>query len=166
MKRWQPSILTTVLTIIFLLPACHHIDDDRIPPAPVRITFNSVAEWNIYGTPGAAESRRFIKSQRIPANFPYTALTETGFGGVLLCGDVYGAPVAYDLACPVEMKSETRIIVDNDALNAYCPVCHSVYDIFSNYGHPVSGIASERGYGLQRYYVGAGPAGEYMVISR
>ena len=161
----KAKIVAVIITAT-ILSACHHIDNNRIPPAPVRISFNTVAEWDIYGTPGAAQTRQFIKSMRIPSNFPYTALTETGFGGVLLCGDVFGAPVAYDLACPVEMRADVRIIVDNETLNAYCPVCHSVYDIFTNYGHPVSGKAAEQGYGLQRYYVGAGPEGEYMVIRR
>lgn len=146
--------------------SCKSLDDDRIPPAPVRITFPTVAEWQIYGTPGATDYKRFIKSEKIPSNYPWTALTETGYGGVLLCSDVHGAPVAYDLSCPVEIRPDIRIIVDNEAMNAYCPKCHSVYDIFTNYGQPLSGPAAEDGYGLQKYYVGAGAAGEYMVVSR
>lgn len=165
MTLMRPAILSLPV-LLAITAACHHIDDDRIPPAPVRITFNTVSDWDIYGTPGALDTRIFIKQERIPRDFPYTALTETGFGGVLLCGDIFGAPVAYDLACPVEMKADIRITVDKDASNAYCPHCGSVYDIFSNYGHPISGEAAERGYGLQRYYAGAGSAGEYMVIHR
>ncbi|MDE6266193.1 MAG: hypothetical protein K2M07_02445 [Muribaculaceae bacterium] len=158
-----PAILLLCTAII---GGCRSVDDDRIPPAPVRIAFPTVAEWQIYGTPGATDHRRFIKSEKIPSNFPWTALTETGFGGVLLCSDIHGAPVAYDLACPVEIRADVRIIVDQEALNAYCPRCHSVYDIFTNYGQPLSGPAAEDGYGLQKYYVGAGAAGEYMVVTR
>lgn len=159
-------LLTALLTASAAVTSCHTIDDDRIPPAPVRIAFPTVAEWQIYGTPGATDHKRFIKGEKTPPNFPWTALTETGYGGVLLCGDVHGAPVAYDLACPVEIRPDIRIIVDPEALNAYCPKCHSVYDIFTNYGQPLSGPAAEQGYGLQKYYVGAGSAGEYMVVHR
>ena len=148
---------------VTLLCGCDKLDDERIPPAPA---FPTVAEWQIYGTPGATDHKRFIKEEKAPANFPWTALTETGFGGVLLCGDIHGAPVAYDLACPVEIRRDVRIVVDPEAMNAYCPRCHSVYDIFTNYGHPLSGPAAEDGYGLQKYYVGAGAAGEYMVVTR
>ncbi len=166
MKRLQTISAITLAATTLFVAACHHIDDDRLPPAPVRLTFNTVAEWNIYGTPGALDTRRFIKTMREPSNYPWTALTETGFGGILLCGDVYGAPVAYDLSCPVEAKADIRVVVDKEALNAYCPRCHSVYDIFTNYGHPLSGKAAEDGYGLKRYYVGAGTNGEYMVVTR
>ncbi|MCM1297374.1 MAG: hypothetical protein NC311_17690 [Muribaculaceae bacterium] len=149
---------------MLLMSSCHHLDDDRIPPAPVRIVFNTVSDWDIYGPPGAATSKSYIKSLRQPAIFPFTALTETGFGGVLLCCDVYGAPVAYDLSCPVEIRADVRIAVDEKELIARCPKCHSEYDVFSNYGNPISGPAADRGYGLRRYYVGAGPSGEYMIV--
>lgn len=159
-----------VVVLMFLLtamsPSCRHLDDQRIPPAPVRLEFRDVSEWNTYGVPGALNHRRYIKSERIPSNFPYTMLSQTGFGGILIVGDILGAPRAYDLACPVECKADVRIVVDAEAANASCPVCHSVYDVFSNYGQPLSGPAHEYGYGLQKYYIGAGPQGEYMVVSR
>lgn len=149
-----------------MLAACHRLDDDRIPPAPVRLVFNTVAEWNTYGVSGALNHKRYIKSERVPSNYPYTALSQTGFGGILLVGDVLGAPRAYDLACPVECKADVRIVVDEDALNAYCPKCHSVYSIFTNYGQPLAGPAAEYGYGLRQYYAGAGQQGEYMLVTR
>ncbi len=155
-----------LLTAITALAACHRLDDQRIPPAPVRLQFHTVAEWTTYGVVGALAHKRYIKEQRIPSNFPYTALSQTGFGGLLIVGDIMGAPVAYDLACPVECKSDVRIIVDDDALNAYCLKCGSVYSIFNNYGQPLAGPAADLGYGLQKYYIGAGSQGEYMVVSR
>lgn len=158
--------LAAVILAITGLAACHTLDDDRIPPMPVRLVFNTVADWNVYGVTGALDHRRFIKEERVPSNFPYVALSQTGFGGILLVGDVNGAPRAYDLACPVECKRDVRIVVDTEANNAYCPKCRSVYDIYTNYGHPLAGEAAERGYGLQQYYVGAGSQGEYMVVMR
>lgn len=146
--------------------SCRHLDDERIPPAPVRLTFYTVAEWNKYGVAGALNHRRYIKEERIPSDFPYTAMSHTGFGGLLIVGDILGAPRAYDLACPVECRADIRIRVDDDAHNAYCPKCGSVYTIYENYGHPVAGPAAEYGYGLQQYYVGAGNQGEYMLVTR
>lgn len=149
-----------------MLTSCKHLDDQRIPPAPVNLTFNTIAEWNRYGVPGALSHKRYIKSERIPADFPYVALSHTGFGGILLVGDILGAPRAYDLACPVECKADVRIIVDTETNKAYCPKCGSIYDIYTNYGQPLSGPALDYGYGLQKYYVGAGNSGEYMVVMR
>lgn len=156
----------SIFLMLLILASCRKVDNNRLPPAPVSLTFYTVAEWDKYGVPGALSFRSFIKSERIPADFSYTALSQTGFGGVILCGDIFGAPVAYDLACPVEMKADIRIQVDPETNKAFCPRCKSVYDVFTNYGNPISGEAAENGWGLTRYYVGAGRSGEYMVVTR
>jgi len=106
----------------FISSACHTIDDDRIPVAPVNIVFNTVADWNIYGVAGAMDYRYFIRDLRKPSNYPYTAMTYTGFGGVLLVSDVMGNPQAYDLACPVEADKNVRVEIDDEFL-AHCPKC-------------------------------------------
>lgn len=134
---------------------------------PVYIPFASVGVWDLYGVSGAGQYRYFIMSEKKPANYPYTATCATGFGGVLLISDIHSQPVAYDLACPVECKATTRIAVDSEQLIAECPVCHSTYDVITNYGYPLSGPAAEKGYGLQKYYVSTASSGTtYMVISR
>ncbi|MDE6332891.1 MAG: hypothetical protein K2L80_09865 [Muribaculaceae bacterium] len=163
MNRTARLLAAVLLTVA--VASCHHLDDDRIPPAPVLIQFNSVADWDAYGVPGAMSWQRFIKSERVPRDFPFTAMSATGFGGVLLCGDVNGAPVAYDLSCPVECRSDVRVYIDEEALVAECPKCHSTYDVFSLWGHPLSGEAASRGYGLRRYNVRAGSQNEYRVIT-
>jgi hypothetical protein len=147
------------------LCACHTIDDDRIPAMPVSISFADVGMWNTYGVGGALDTRRFIKSERIPTNYPYAAASYTGFGGVLLVCDFNGNALAYDLACPVECKATTRVQVDTEANVAVCPSCHSTFAIFENYGYPLSGKAAEHGYGLRRYYVVQGSS-DYRVITR
>ena len=141
--------LGAAVAVVAAAVSCHHLDDDRVPPAPVLIQFNSVADWDVYGVSGAMSWRRFIKSERLPSNFPYTAMSATGFGG----------------SCPVECRSDVRIYIDEDALVAECPKCHSTYDVFSLWGHPLSGEAAERGYGLRRYTVRPGGMNEYRVIS-
>lgn len=166
--------LRTLLTVVIattvggLFVSCHHIDDDRIPPTAVYIAFQSVGEWERYGVSGATDSQRFIKADRVPDGYPYAALTETGYGGVLLVSDLLGECRAYDLSCPVEARTNIRITVDYEKNIAVCPKCGSTYDIFSNFGTPLSGPAVERGYGLTRYRVSAPmpSAIPYRVITR
>lgn len=145
--------------------ACSKLDDERIPPMPVSLTFATVAQWNTYGIGGAMDYRIFIKQDRLPANYPYTAISATGFGGLLLVGDINGNPTVYDLACPVERRSDVRVFINTTSMVAECPNCHSTYDVFSLNGHPLSGPAAEQGFGLRHYYVGPGRGGEYMIVS-
>lgn len=165
MKRGLFTLLAGALLLTASTTSCDHVDDERIPPFAVNIVFRNQAEWDFYGNPGSTEYRRFISALNIPSNFPWTAMTHTGYGGVLLVGDIHGNPLAYDLACPVECQQDVRVIVEGDN-RAHCPRCHSVYEIYTNYGLPISGPAAEYGYGLQRYYVGAGYNGEWRVITR
>ena len=138
-----------VAAIFAFMPACHYIDDDRIPAAPVNIGFTTVAQWNIYGVAGAMDYKRFIRDEKVPANYPWTAMTYTGFGGILLVSDVMGQPHAYDLACPYERQRNVRVEIDTEKMLARCPDCESEYDVFSLNGAPVSGIAAKRGYGMR-----------------
>lgn len=153
---------------VVLLTGCDHVDFDRVPPTNVRLSFDTQAEWERYGTPGALDHKDFILDgpTRVPADFPWTALTYTGFGGVLLVGDISGAPYAYDLACPVELRRDVRIKIDQETNEAYCPSCHSRYSVYTNYGSPISGEARKLKRGLRRFNVGPGMNGEYMVVSR
>lgn len=150
------------------LTGCDHVDFDRVPPANVRLAFDSQAEWTKYGTPGALDHKRFILdgNTRIPADFPWTALTYTGFGGILLVADISGAPYAYDLACPVELQRDVRVEIDPNDNEAYCSKCGSRYSVYTNYGSPISGRARELKRGLRRFNVGPGQNGEFMVVSR
>ncbi|MDE7135736.1 MAG: hypothetical protein K2N91_03815, partial [Muribaculaceae bacterium] len=85
---------------------------------------------------------------------------------VLLCTDIHGTPVAYDLACPVEVNPTVRVVINSEKLEAECPVCHSTYDVFANNGIPTGGVAASDGYALRRYRVGAGASGQYMIVTR
>lgn len=159
MKR----ISLLLMLFVIALSGCHTLDDDRIPPLSVNIVFSTVADWNVYGVSAAMDYKRFIRDERIPSNYPYTASTYTGYGGVLLVMDIMGEPRAYDLACPVEVKQSVRLTIDKETHYAVCPECKSEFDVFSLYGYPVSGTAASKGYGLRRYNVA--PKGTtYMVI--
>lgn len=159
------AAITFVAVLAAFTSACHRIDNHRLPVSYVNITFLSVGEWDLYGVSGAGQHKRFILPERIPAGFPYTAMSATGLGGVLLCTTYMGTPVAYDLACPVECRASVRVFI-NDDNEAECPVCHSRYDVFEKFGYPVAGTAADRGYGLEVYSVGPGPQGEYMMVRR
>ncbi|MDE5567653.1 MAG: hypothetical protein K2J12_04335 [Muribaculaceae bacterium] len=161
-KRFCYSLAILAATLFSV--GCERLDDQRIPPAPVNIAFPTVGDWNVLGVGGALDYRRFIKEELIPADYHYSAISATGFGGVLLVCDVNGNPVAYDLSCPVECKRDVRIFVNTDELVGECPKCHSTYDIFTLGGHPLSGQAAKDGFGLRRYNVGPG-RGDYMLVS-
>lgn len=170
MKAAAGRILTAVggMALMVAATGCDHVDFDRIPPANVRLSFDTQAEWERYGTPGALDHRRFILdgNLRVPSDFPWTGLTYTGFGGILLVGDLSGAPYAYDLACPVEVSRNVRLEIDTQENVAYCPKCGSRYSVYNNYGSPISGEARKLKRGLRRFNVGPGMNGEFMVVSR
>ena len=80
-------IALTLTALILMTGGCNDVDSHRIPLATVRVNFSTVGDWNIYGVAGAATTRRFIRQANgvsEPIGFPYTALSATGFGGVLL----------------------------------------------------------------------------------
>lgn len=141
------------IAAVLCMASCDSIEDDRIPESVVRIDLSVAGQWDVYGVHAVPDYRRFIRQNREPANFPYTDLTYTGYGGVLLVADINGVPQAYDLSCPVEARRDVRISVDTEKLQAVCDKCGSRYDIFSNYGYPISGQATTMKYGLKHYQV-------------
>lgn len=168
-KHFLRSVTTFVMTVLLTvaLTGCHHIDNKRLPVVPVNVVFSNAGMWTLYGVEGAMNYRYFIKTskERVPADFPYPVSASTGFGGILLVSDYNGMPVAYDLSCPVECRMDVRVHIDNDTHYAVCDKCGSAYSVFESYGHPVSGPAAERGYGLQIYSVVPGTT-DYFVIRR
>lgn len=161
-------LMAAILAVAAFVTSCDSVDFDRIPPTNVRLSFDTQAEWVKYGTPGALDHKMFYidGADRHPADFPWTALTYTGYGGILLVGDISGAPYAYDLACPVELRRDVRLRIDTETNEAYCPVCGSRYSVYTNYGNPLSGEAKKLKRGLRRFNVGPGMNGEFMVVSR
>lgn len=158
--------LLCYFAVACVMTSCHHIDNHRLPVAYVNVSFTTVGDWNIYGVSGAGMHKEFILPEKKPAGFPYTAMSATGLGGVMLCCNYYNNVVAYDLACPVECRATVRVFV-NEENEAECPVCHSRYDIFEKFGYPIGGIAAERGYGLEVYNVTVTPElTPYAVVSR
>lgn len=154
------------------LCSCDTLVDDRIPAMPVTIRLSDAGTWNTYGVAGFGIYRYFIRETREPANFPYTEQTYTGFGGVLLIGGMNPfegntqAPLAFDLACPVECQRDIRVHIDPENYEAVCPVCGSHYDVTMAMGTPVSGPAAsgDHKYGLQKYSCIPNAMGGYDIV--
>ena len=158
--------------------ACNTIDSDRIPAYPVNINLTPQGNWDVYGVAGIGDSRCFVRDERRPSNFPWTAQTRTGYGGVLLVrgNDVFtnesDVPLAYDMACPVECRQSVRVqmteIEGKPLPMAQCPVCKSVYDVLMGAGRPVAGPALTDNYGLRIYqcYPPANGMGGYLITNR
>lgn len=155
------SIFGIILVVVLTCVGCSRIDSNRIPYAPVNISLNNDGLWNTYGVSAPGMSRQFIKPD-VPSRSFYTAMSYTGFGGVLLLCNSQGIPVAFDLACPVEAKQSVRLFV-NDAMEAECHQCGSRYNILLGDGGPISGPAVDYKYGLQRYSVIPQSFGGYII---
>lgn len=150
--------------------SCGEVDDDRIPAMSVNVELSNPGYWDIYGVNGLGQYCTFIKSSLTftkngkSADFPFTAMTYTGFGGILLVTDLSGQPLAYDLACPVEVDPSVRVNYNLDTMEAKCPKCGSVYNVCEYNGSPVSGIAYDRKYGLRRYRALPASTGGYNIV--
>lgn len=158
-SRSLPSLRILLAALLLaaatLLPGCDKANDDRIPGSQVFLPFTQ-GQWNVYGPGGAGQSQLFIKHQGIPSGFPYAAMHETGYAGILIAVDYMGNPVAYSPACPVERSNNVLIHAGTDDQGrpvGICATCGSTFDIFANQGTPLSGPAHSRKYALTRYQV-------------
>ena len=159
------SKITAALAALLLLvtaSACEHIDNKAIPRFIVRIDLGNIALWNTYGVSGMGDYRIFNREKNIPSNFPYNVNTYTGYGGVLLMMGM-DAPMAYDLACPVEASQSIILSINPDNFEAVCPRCGSRYNPLTGAGGPLSGVAINTKVGMRQYRVV--PSGYGYVIS-
>ena len=163
------KIYMLLLVALGLLAGCEKINNESLPNYPVRIDLGDIGKWNTYGVHGLGEYRIFNREKGLPKNFPYNVNTYTGFGGVLLFmgQDISGspAPLAFDLACPVEHNADVTVTIDSDNLDAYCPKCKSHYDVITGLGGPKSGMAIDRKVGLNIYKVRATTSGGYIITN-
>jgi len=152
------------------LSGCHSVDiKNNVVYGRVYIPFANVGDWETYGVGGALQSRRFIRWDNVPADYPYPEYCFTGFGGVMLACTINSDFVAYDLACPVEHSQSVLVAVDAERNYAVCPKCGSAYDVFQleeSPGYPLSGPARDSGYGLTPYRVVFGVDGKYALITQ
>ena len=142
----------------------------------VNISLADAGLWNTYGVSGFGSSRNFIynaSGSSQPSGFAYKYGSATGFGGVLLIEGIdafnpaYAAPLAYDLACPVERKASIRVHIDKQTYVAVCNECNSTYDVTMGNGAPLSGVAAsgKYKYALRQYSVIASGNGGYFITN-
>lgn len=135
----------------------------------VYIDLSSQGLWDTYGVEGFGQYNMFIftSNTRVPAGFPYSYNSATGYGGILLIsgqrfsGDVQ--PLAFDLSCPVERLPNVRVYIDNNTLDAICPDCGSHYNVVEANGAPLSGPAEAMHYALTPYECYRARTGGYVI---
>ena len=142
----------TALMLTAMSSSCDHIDNKTVPRFTVRIDLGSYALWNTYGVNGMGDYRIFNREKRLPSNFPYNVNTYTGYGGVLLIMGME-APLAYDLACPVEISQDVILSISDENFDAVCPRCGSHFNPLTGDGGPVSGVAINNKVGMRQYRV-------------
>lgn len=159
------------------LSGCHSVDmnESRIPRTAVYVPFTTLADWETYGVGGAdglgsaLQSRVFNREERVPSSYFYPDYSYTGFGGLLLVGDVHSIARCYDQSCPVERQRDVRVVIERDTNLAKCRRCGSTYDVFGTTGrppgYPVAGPAQVSGYTLRVYSVIFGVDGRYALLS-
>ncbi len=157
--------LIAILLLVAAATGCDRVNNKSLPEYPVRINLGDYGRWVTYGVSGAAEYRTFSRERREPSNFPYDSNTYTGFGGVLLMMGVDMVPMAYDMACPVEARTDVVIHIDSENFDAVCPQCHSRYNVLTGRGTSMSGMAYERKLGLRVYAVSPYNGG-YIISNR
>lgn len=128
-----------ILTAILLFFACDDIDKSSIPDSPVYLERNINSE---------ALELRTIGGYKVYTT-PEQYGDAVGYGGLVVIYGFNEQFYAFDLACPLEADRNIRV-VPNDAGQAVCETCGSVFSIGYGSGNRVSGPAKE---GLRRYNV-------------
>lgn len=161
MKKTKFLAITAAIMLLALCGSCDRIDNKSIPSFIVRIDLGNYATWNAYGVHGMGEYQIFNREKKIPANFPYNVNTYTGFGGVLLMMGIDG-PLAYDMACPVEIDPNITLSINADNFEAVCPKCGSHYNPLTGDGGPVYGVAINTKVGMRKYRVMPSSGGYFI----
>jgi hypothetical protein len=149
--RCHLSLITLVLFAIISLEACEEEIFSPVPYAPVRLSLDLRFEDSELNNVWATKA---FTSGKLAAD-------RLGFGGILV---IHGVGVdginlfAYDLACPVEVNREVKVVAD-DIGNAVCPKCKAVYNIANGSGAPVSGSK----YFLKSYRVSSQGDSRYLI---
>ena len=160
-KNMISAIAALALMLLALCASCDTIDSKTIPNFTVRIDLGNFALWNTYGVNGMGDYRIFSREKNLPANFPYNVNTYTGFGGILLMMGLE-EPMAYDLACPVEISQKITLSINADNFEAVCPRCGSRYNPLTGDGGPVAGVAINNKVGMRKYRVTPSNGGYYI----
>lgn len=145
------NIVCLLLCGVTVLSCTEVNDRNRIPQREVYIDLSTMGYWSQYGAYTPGSYRVFSVIDRIPTNYPFTAKTRTGFGGVLIYNTPYGNVCAFDLSCPVERKANVCVVVDENTNEAVCKECGSHYELMEGTGSPISGKAVSDNVWMTKY---------------
>ena len=133
----QSKYIIFLLTAL-LFSACEDIHRSSIPDAPVYLERNINSE---------AIELRIIGGHKTFTSADFG--DAIGYGGIVIIHGFDEEFYAFDLACPHEVDREIKV-EPNDAGQAVCPTCESVFSIGYGSGNRLSGPAEE---GLKKYMV-------------
>jgi nitrite reductase/ring-hydroxylating ferredoxin subunit len=139
-------IFTTVIFFSFLSSCMQEMPVLTIPSTPVNFKIDLMTDKIDYFDYAVFES-------------PRRAGEYVGYAGLLIFRNQEGQIFAYDLCCPKE-RSKTVKVVPNSKGEAVCPVCGSVYGIWTGFGNVVSGPSTLP---LQKYSVSKSSDSAYTI---
>ncbi|MDR1653255.1 MAG: hypothetical protein LBS01_06350 [Prevotellaceae bacterium] len=124
-------LIITLFAILSL--SCEDNRRSPIPDYPVHLELDLLGEYNTFkGSVGEC----------LTFTTPRLATDRLGFGGILVCTNLFGEYCAFDLACPYEVEREVRVRPEN--LVAVCSKCGSQFDLGNTaMGIPAKGPAKD-----------------------
>jgi len=131
-----------IVVFIVLAAFCFACENNYISPIPDMpvvldiVIMSDAPELNVIGG-----FKEFVE--------PKSAFQYLGYGGIVVFRSFDDNFVAFDMACPYEIKRDVRVAVDMSGV-AVCSVCGSKFDVGYGTGMPSQGPAK---YPLRRYEV-------------
>ena len=155
------QVVGIIIGLTLLGLSCEKVDRYRIPASPVSLELDLLTNATTLVTIGNAV-RYHTPKPLMPADFPFTITSRTGYGGLLVIHGFDDIMYAFDLSCPVEASPDIRLTIDN-TLTATCPSCESQFDTGYGIGNPIKGVAFDKKYPLQRYTVTKTANSKYYI---
>jgi hypothetical protein len=154
MKSGKSHNFAFFFLFLLFFPACEEELYSPVPNVRVNLTIDlGLQDADLIP---ALATKTFTK--------PRLGMDRIGFGGILIING-YSANgeanlFAYDLACPVEVNSNVKVIPD-DVGKAKCPKCEAVYSIAYGTGIP----ESKSKYPLKSYMVKKTGERKYTILN-
>jgi nitrite reductase/ring-hydroxylating ferredoxin subunit len=142
-------LIISVLALLFV--NCNDNVISSIPDFPVYLELNLTTTYPTF-------KNSYLKFLLFKQGVFVT--DRIGYGGILVYTGFDGSYYAFDMACPYEAKQNIRVY-PNNAGQAVCEGCGSVFDIGYGIGAPSKGLAKEA---LKRYK--ATLSGDVLLITR
>jgi nitrite reductase/ring-hydroxylating ferredoxin subunit len=133
-----------------ILVSCKDEVFSPVPNSPVYLDLNLTATYPTF---------KNSVNQVLLFEKPIKATDRVGCAGVVVCTGFDGVYYAFDMCCPHEAKSTTKVRPNKNG-QVVCDSCHTVFDIGYGIGNPSSGVSK---YPLKKYK--AYLSGDVLYIS-